>query len=133
MARLQCADLLLDTYPYNAHTTASAALWAGLPVLTRMGESFASRVAASLLNTCQIPELVVRTADEYESLAIALANSPDKIADFKKRLHDYRDRNPLFNSVIYTRKLENLFCQMYERSQSGLTPQILKIKNEQRD
>ena len=133
MARLQCADLLLDTYPYNAHTTASAALWAGLPVLTRMGESFASRVAASLLNTCQIPELVVRTADEYESLAIALANSPDKIADFKKRLHDYRDRNPLFNSVIYTRKLENLFCQMYERSQSGLTPQILKINNEQRD
>ncbi len=128
LARLQCADLLLDTYPYNAHTTASAALWAGLPVLTQMGESFASRVAASLLTTCQLPELIVQTADEYQSLAINLGNNPLKLTEFKKRLHDYRDKNPLFNSADYTRKLENLFCQMYERSQSGLTPEILKIK-----
>ena len=128
LARLQCADLLLDTYPYNAHTTASAALWAGLPVLTRMGESFASRVAASLLTMCQLPELIVQTADEYQSLAINLGNNPHKITEFKKRLHDYKDRNPLFNSANYTLKLENLFCQMYERSQSGLIPEILKIK-----
>jgi protein O-GlcNAc transferase len=128
LARLQCADLLLDTYPYNAHTTASAALWAGLPVLTQMGESFASRVAASLLTTCQLPELIVQTADEYQSLAINLGNNAHKITEFKKRLHDSKDKNPLFNSADYTRKLENLFCQMYERSQSGLTPEILKIK-----
>jgi predicted O-linked N-acetylglucosamine transferase (SPINDLY family) len=133
LARLQCADLLLDTYPYNAHTTASAALWAGLPVLTRAGESFASRVAASLLSTCQMPELIVRTPEEYQALAIDLANNPQKIAAFKKRLSDYRDSNPLFNSKNYTRKLENLFCQMYERSQSGLIPENLKYQNEQRN
>ena len=133
LARLRCADLLLDTYPYNAHTTASAALWAGLPVLTRMGESFASRVAASLLMACRMPELMVQTAEEYQSMAIHLGNNPNEIVDFKKRLHDYKDNNPLFNSAIYTRKLENLFCQMYERSQSGLTPQMLKIKNEPRN
>jgi protein O-GlcNAc transferase len=133
LARSQCADLLLDTYPYNAHTTASVALWAGLPVLTRAGESFASRVAASLLSTCQMPELIVRTPEEYQALAIDLANNPQKIAAFKKRLSDYRDSNPLFNSKNYTRKLENLFCQMYERSQSGLIPENLKYQNEQRN
>lgn len=133
MARLKCADLFLDTYPYNAHTTATAALWAGLPVLTRMGESFASRVGASLLSTCQLPELIVRTPEEYQALAIDLANKPQKIADFKKRLSSYRENNPLFNSEKYTRKLENLFCQMYERSQSGLLPQNLKLPNEPRD
>jgi predicted O-linked N-acetylglucosamine transferase (SPINDLY family) len=127
MARLKCADLFLDTYPYNAHTTATAALWAGLPVLTRTGESFASRVAASLLSTCQIPELIVRTPEEYQALAIDLGNKPQKIADLKKRLSSYREKNPLFNSEKYTRKLENLFCQMYERSQSGLIPENLKL------
>lgn len=133
LARLQYADLLLDTYPYNAHTTASAALWAGLPVLTKMGESFASRVAASLLTACRMPELITQTADEYQSMAIDLANNPNKIVDFKKRLHAYKETNPLFNSAIYTRKLENLFCQMYERSQSGLIPEIINLKNEPRD
>ncbi len=133
MARLKCANLFLDTYPYNAHTTATAALWAGLPVLTRIGESFASRVAASLLSTCQMPELIVRTPEEYQSMAIDLANNPQKIADFKTRLSSYREKNPLFNSEKYTRKLENLFCQMYERSQSGLIPENLKLQNEPRD
>lgn len=133
MARLKCANLFLDTYPYNAHTTATAALWAGLPVLTRIGESFASRVAASLLSTCQMPELIVRTPEEYQSMAIDLANNPQKIADFKTRLSGYREKNPLFNSEKYTRKLENLFCQMYERSQSGLIPENLKLQNEPRD
>ena len=129
MARLQCADLLLDTYPYNAHTTASAALWAGLPVLTRMGESFASRVAASLLSTCQIPELIVRTPEEYQSLAIDLGNNPQKIINIKKRLLSYRNRNPLFDSEGYTRKIEKLFCQMYERCQAGLPAKTITLKN----
>jgi predicted O-linked N-acetylglucosamine transferase (SPINDLY family) len=133
MARLKCADLFLDTYPYNAHTTATVALWAGLPVLTRAGESFASRVAASLLSACRIPELIVRTPEEYQTLAIDLANNPQKNAAFKKTLLDYRDSNPLFNSEKYTRKLENLFCQMYERSQCGLIPENLKYQNEQRN
>jgi len=130
LARLSCADLLLDTYPYNAHTTASAALWAGLPVLTRTGESFASRVAASLLSTCQLPELIVQTDDEYQSKAIDLANNPLKISDIKKRLSDYRDKNALFDTANYTHKLENLFCQMYERGQAGQSPENLKLKYE---
>jgi predicted O-linked N-acetylglucosamine transferase (SPINDLY family) len=130
LARLRCADLLLDTYPYNAHTTASAALWAGLPVLTRSGESFASRVAASLLCTCHLPELIVRTDEEYQSRAIDLANNPMEISDIKKRLSDYRDKNPLFDTASYTRKLENLFCQMYERGQLGLIPENLNFENE---
>jgi len=128
MARLKYADLFLDTYPYNAHTTTTLALWAGLPVLTRMGESFASRVAASLLTACRLPELIVRTAEDYQSMAIDLANNPDRVSNYKKRLYDYKDQNPLFNSENYTRKLENLFCQMYERSQSNLPPVILKIQ-----
>ena len=119
LARLQYADLFLDTYPYNAHSTASAALWAGLPVLTKSGESFASRVAGSLLSACQLTELIVRTDDEYQSKAIDLANSPSKILDFKRRLSACRDKNPLFDTKNYTQKLENLFCQMYEGSQRG--------------
>ena len=128
MARLRCADLFLDTYPYNAHTTASAALWAGLPVLTRSGESFASRVAASLLVTSQIPELIVLTAEEYQATAIDLAGNVAKMANFKRRLWDYRDKNPLFNSESYTRKLENLLCQMYVKSQNGLSPENIKLQ-----
>ena len=127
MARLRSADLFLDTFPYNAHTTASAALWAGLPVLTRSGESFASRVAASLLSACRLPELIVHTPEEYQALAIDLAHKPQKIEEFKKKLSGSRDGNPLFNSEKYTRKLENLFCQMYERSQSGLIPENIKL------
>ena len=127
LARLQYADLFLDTYPYNAHSTASAALWAGLPVLTKSGESFASRVAGSLLSACQLTELIVRTDDEYQSKAIDLANSPSKILDFKRRLSACRDKNPLFDTKNYTQKLENLFCQMYEGSQRGHIPQHLKI------
>ncbi len=133
MARLRCADLLLDTYPYNAHSTASAALWAGLPVLTRVGESFASRVAASLLTACKMPELIVKTGEAYQALAVDLAINPEKMVDLKKRLVDFKDKNPLFNAETYTRKLENLFCQMYERSQSGLIPQNLKLPHEPRD
>ncbi len=79
LARYRAADLFLDTRPYNAHTTASDALWAGLPVLTRIGRSFPARVAASILRAVDLPELVTETDAEYEALAIALANEPERL------------------------------------------------------
>jgi protein O-GlcNAc transferase len=129
LARLQYADLFLDTYPYNAHSTASAALWAGLPVLTKSGESFASRVAASLLSACKLSELIVRTDEEYQSKAIDLANEPSKILDIKRRISEFRSKNPLFATKNYTRKLENLLYQMYENNHRGHIAGNLKLKS----
>ena len=86
LARHRSADLFLDTLPYNAHTTASDALWAGLPVLTRIGETFAGRVAASLLHAVGLPELITRTREEYERIAIDLATHPTELALIRARL-----------------------------------------------
>ena len=90
LARHRMADLFLDTLPYNAHTTASDALWTGLPVLTQIGETFAGRVAASLLNAVGLPELITTTRDAYEALAIELATNPAKLASIKQKLSDNR-------------------------------------------
>ena len=86
LARHRQADLFLDTLPYNAHTTANDALWAGLPVLTCLGESFAGRVAASLLNAVGLPELITRSLEEYEALALRLAQDPVLLASLKAKL-----------------------------------------------
>ena len=85
LARHRLADLFLDTLPYNAHTTASDSLWAGVPVLTRIGETFAGRVAASILNAVGLPELVVETSQAYEDLAIDLATHPEKLSRNQKK------------------------------------------------
>jgi predicted O-linked N-acetylglucosamine transferase (SPINDLY family) len=122
LARHRLADLFLDTFPYNAHTTTSDALWACLPVLTLMGQSFASRVAASLLNAVGLPELIVNTQDEYEALAIELAMNPKKLADVKLKLANNRLSAPLFDTPLFTKNLEAAYIQMYERNQSGLEP-----------
>jgi len=122
LARHRLADLFLDTLPYNAHTTASDALWAGVPVLTRKGKSFAARVAASLLNAIGLPELVTGTQEQYESLAIELAGNPGRLQDIKVRLEQNRLTAPLFNTDLYTRNLEAAYTAMYERYQSGLQP-----------
>ena len=79
LARHRCADLFIDTFPYTAHTTCSDALWAGLPVVTRIGNSFASRVSASLLNAIGLPELISHSEKEFENLALELANDKDKL------------------------------------------------------
>jgi predicted O-linked N-acetylglucosamine transferase (SPINDLY family) len=123
LARYRSADLFLDTLPYNAGTTASDALWAGLPVLTHMGESFAARVAASLLNAIGLPELVTTTQEQYEATAIELASNPARLAEFKDRLHGNRLTMPLFDTEQFTRHLENAYTQMYERYQADLTPE----------
>jgi len=127
LARYRTADLYLDTLPYNAGTTASDALWAGLPVLTRMGESFAARVAASLLNDVGLPELVTSTQEQYEATAIELASNPGRLAEFKDRLHRKRLEMPLFDTKRFTGDLENAYTQIYERYQADLSPDHIYV------
>ncbi len=127
LARHRQADLFLDTFPYNAHTTASDALWAGLPVLTLAGQSFASRVAASLLNAISFPELITTSQEEYEALAIELAITPQKLTDIKLRLAGNRLTTPLFDTPLFAKNLEAAYIQMYERYQAGLEPEHLFI------
>jgi predicted O-linked N-acetylglucosamine transferase (SPINDLY family) len=126
-ARYRFADLFLDTLPYNAHTTASDALWAGLPVLTCMGQSFASRVAGSLLQAIGLPELITHTQEEYEKCAIELATNPDKLAAIKQKLEANRLTKPLFDSKSFTRHLEAIYTAMHERYHTGLPPDHLKL------
>src|SRR6202041_3497811 len=127
LARHRAADLFIDTLPYNAHTTASDALWAGLPVLTRMGESFAARVAASLLNNIGLPELVSSTQEQYEATAIELASNPGRLAEIKDRLHRNRSEMPLFDTEGFTTHLENAYTQIHERYQADLSPEHIYV------
>jgi len=127
LARYRIADLFLDTLPYNAHTTASDALWAGLPVLTCRGESFQGRVAASLLQSIQLPELIAETADEYENLATRLALEKGKLHDLRARLAENRLATLLFDTVSFTRNLEAAYVKMHERCQSGLPPEHFSV------
>jgi len=128
LSRYRLADLFLDTLPYNAHTTASDALWAGLPVLTCLGQSFASRVAASLLNAIHLPELVTRSPVEYEALALELATNPQKLAAIRAKLDGERLTAPLFDTPLFTRHLEAAYSAMWDRYQAGLAPDHLHIR-----
>ena len=132
LARHALADLFLDTFPYNAHTTASDALWVGLPVLTLIGQSFAARVAASLLNAIDLPELITHSQAEYESLAIELATHPEKLAQIKQKLEMNRLTKPLFDTPRYTKHIEAAYTLMYERYHSGLPPDHLYIEEAQK-
>ena len=127
LARHRLADLFLDTLPYNAHTTASDALWTGLPVLTQIGEAFAGRVAASLLRAVGLPELVTTTRDAYEALAIELAGNPAKLASIKRKLSDNRLTTPLFDTALFTRHIEAAYTAMYERHRAGLPPDHIRV------
>jgi predicted O-linked N-acetylglucosamine transferase (SPINDLY family) len=127
LARYRVCDLFLDTFPYNAGTTASDALWSGVPVLTLMGQSFASRMAASLLNAIGLPELVTSTQEEYEALAIELALNSKKLADIKLKLANNRLTTPLFDTPLFTKNLESAYTKMYERDQLGMQPDYLFI------
>ncbi len=129
LARHRAADLFIDTMPCNAHTTASDALWAGLPVLTCAGEAFAGRVAASLLTAIGLPELVASTPQHYEELAVRLAAEPQALADIRRRLSDNRLVAPLFDTLLYTLHLESAFALMYERYQADLPREHLYIRS----
>jgi protein O-GlcNAc transferase len=115
LARLQLADLVLDTFPVTAHTTASDALWAGVPLLTQLGETFVSRVAASVLAAAGVPELVTADAQAYESLALALARDPARLQALRARVCAARTASPLFDSPGYARALESLYARMLAR------------------
>ena len=120
LARHQAADLFLDTLPYNAHTTASDSLWAGLPVLTCSGESFASRVAASLLTALNLPELIASSQADYEKLAVDLAINPERLKIIRQKLKQNLQSTSLFNTSMFTRDIENVYTQMYDRYHENL-------------
>jgi protein O-GlcNAc transferase len=127
LARLKLADLSLDTLPYNAHTTASDALWAGLPILTCRGKSFSGRVAASLLAAIGLAELVTEDLDAYEALAVELARQPERLASLRHRLAENRLTWPLFDTARYARRLEAAFAMMVERREKGLAPESFSL------
>ena len=122
LARHRLADLFLDTLPYNAHTTASDALWAGLPVLTRIGEAFAGRVAASLLCTLGLEELIARTQEEYEAKAITLAAEPHELSRIRQALEASRTSSSLFDGERLARRIEVAYLEMQARREAGLPP-----------
>jgi len=119
LGRQGLADLFLDTYPYNAHSTACDALWSGVPVLTCAGRSMASRVAASALRAVGLAELVTHSLAEYEAKALQLASQPARLQALKTRLWDTRAGSPLFDTTAYTRSLEQAFLNMLDRQQRG--------------
>jgi predicted O-linked N-acetylglucosamine transferase (SPINDLY family) len=128
IARYRLAHLFLDTTPCNAHTTASEALWAGLPVLTQMGETFAGRVAASLLKAIGLPELITKSQSEYEAHAIELAKSPEELSAIKDKLAKNRLTTPLFDTERYTRHLETAYQVIYERYHAELPPDHMYVE-----
>jgi predicted O-linked N-acetylglucosamine transferase (SPINDLY family) len=127
LARHRAADLFIDTLPYNAHTSASDALWAGLPVLTCLGEAFASRVAASLLNAIGLPELITSTQEEYEALAVELASHPARLAHVRRKLGQNILTAPLFDTPLFTKHIEMAYATMYQRYLDGIPPEHLYI------
>ena len=127
LARLRAADLFLDTFPYNAHTTASDALWVGLPVLTCAGDTFASRVAGSLLTAIGLPELITHSMDEYEELALRLARRPQELTALREKLSRNRSTAPLFDTPAYARNLEAAFLKMWEIHLAGARPSALQL------
>ena len=132
LARQSLADLFLDTLPYNAHTTCSDALWAGVPVVTVLGGSFAGRVAASLLSAIGLPELVTHSLAEYQALALKLARDPAALSALKEKLRRNRDTEALFDTARITRNLEAAYASMWQRHQHGDTPQTFTVEATQR-
>lgn len=128
LARHRLADLFLDTLPYNAHTTASDALWSGLPVLTCIGTTFAGRVAASLLRAIGLPGLIAGSLDEYESLALRLASDPAALEDIQQQLARNRLTAPLFDTDRFRRHIEAAYVRMWERNQRGETPAAFAVR-----
>jgi protein O-GlcNAc transferase len=127
LARQALADLFLDTLPCNAHTTASDALWAGLPVLTCAGTTFAGRVAGSLLRAVGLPELVTYTLPNYEELALSLGREPRRLAELRAKLASNRTRAPLFDTDRFRRHIEAAYLAMWERRRRGEPPRAFAV------
>ena len=127
LARYRAADLFIDTFPYNAHTTSSDALWAGLPVLTLCGRSFASRVGASLLHAVGLPELIAGTQQQYEDKAIELASHPALLDSIRERLSINRQSAAVFNGRQFAKDVESAYLAMHERHCAGLAPEVIVV------
>lgn len=127
LARHRLADLFLDTQPCSAHTAASDALWAGLPLVTVAGSTFAGRVAASLLNALDLPQLVTGSVDAYEALALNLAREPQELVAIRGELVERRQTSALFNTTTFTRNLERAYLMMWERHRQNLPPQAFDV------
>ena len=127
LARQKLADLFLDTFNFNAHTTASDALRVGLPIVTKIGKGFAARVTSSLLNSLKTPELITKSEKEYEALALSLANNVEKLTSIKKKLADNHISAPLFDTVSYTKHLEKAYTKAYECFKKELPPKDIKL------
>lgn len=128
LGRYQLADLFLDTWPFNGGTTVSDALWVGLPVLTKEGKSFASRMAGSLLRCLGLSDLIAASKEDYVLKAIELANSTTVLCEIKQTLAEQKKQSPLFDGKLYTQHLEQAFEAMVQRQSSGLPPSRLKIQ-----
>jgi hypothetical protein len=128
LARISLSGLFLDTFPYNAHTSAIDTLWAGVPIVTRMGRSFASRLAGSLLLSIGLDDLITKSVQEYEDLAVELALNPEKLKKYRKLLEKNRQTHRLFNMKLYVENFEKALIQMYERNQAGLPPDHIVVE-----
>jgi protein O-GlcNAc transferase len=122
LARLACADLALDCFPYGSHTTASDTLWAGVPLVALAGDTFASRVSASILTTAGLPELITSSLSDYYNLALRLAGDPGALAGLRARVKGLRASGPLFDTTLFTRDLERALATAWERHCAGLAP-----------
>ena len=127
LARVGVADLFLDTLHYNAHATAADALWAGLPVLTCSGATFASRVAGSLLGAVGLPELITTSLEQYEALALCLARDPERLASLRRTLAGNRRSRPLFDTDRFTRHIEAAYVTMWQRAERGERPESFAV------
>jgi predicted O-linked N-acetylglucosamine transferase (SPINDLY family) len=130
LARHRLADLFLDTLPFNAHTTASDALWAGLPMLTCAGNTFTGRVAGSMLHAVGLGELVTTSLEEYEALAMRLARDRELLTGLRERLAQHRRTYPLFDTKRYARNLEAAYCRMWEGWRAGRPPTAFSVPRE---
>ena len=120
--RYRLCDLFLDTFPYNAGTTASDAIKMGLPIITIEGKSFNSREAANIVNSVNLPEMIVANQEEYESLAIELGNNPKKLKMIREKLVDDLPNAPLYNTRLFAKNIESAYKTMFDRYHQGLTP-----------
>jgi predicted O-linked N-acetylglucosamine transferase (SPINDLY family) len=127
LERHRLVDLFLDSFPYNTHSTARDALWAGVPVLTRSGESFASRVAGSLLSSLGVPGLITRSAEEYEACAIRLGQSPTGLRALRESIESRRPNAALFDMARLTRALEDAYEEVHSRWRRGENPSPLAV------
>jgi len=128
LAQYRLADVFLDTLPFNAGTTASDALWLGVPLVTCSGKTFSSRMAGSLLRAAGLPELITHSLEEYEALALRLAREPDLLASYKAKLAANRNTCPLFDTVRFTRNLETAYIRMWKRHQRGEPPETFAVE-----